>query len=259
MFRHSAGQTRPDTEALTVRQLEGPAEFELAQALYRSVFDYDDPGAGLNPRLLAALRHHGGSVVGVFDPADPADLLGFAYGFPAVGAEGEHYHYSQAAVVATQHQGLGIGRLLKLGQAAVARDRGATHMRWSYDPLLARNAHFNLDVLGARGRWFVADLYGPGTDRVIVEWDLAAKPPEHPGRLAPAPIPPDASWGVPVEIENGDVVIPIPDHLATDDPLRSLVRQRLRAAFPRLFAAGMLAVSCERTSPSVCAYQFTKR
>ena len=38
-------------------------------------------------------------------------------------------------------------------------------MRWTYDPFQIRNAHFNLDVLGARGRWFAPDLYGPGADR----------------------------------------------------------------------------------------------
>ena len=75
-------------------------------------------------------------------------------------------------MVAAEQQGHGLGRLLKHAQREVALGHGMTRMRWTYDPFEIRNAHFNLDVLGARGRWFAPDMYGPGTDRVVVEWDL---------------------------------------------------------------------------------------
>ena len=56
-------------------------------------------------------------------------------------------------------------------------------MLWTYDPLVARNAHLNIVRLGARPVEYVRDLYGSdttsslhaglGTDRFVVEWRLA--------------------------------------------------------------------------------------
>ena len=66
-----------------------------------------------------------------------------------------------------------------------------SRMRWTYDPAQIRNAHFNLDVLGARGRWFAPDMYGPGTDRVVVEWDLTRDEPATPDSLTELVVPAD--------------------------------------------------------------------
>ncbi|MEU4619238.1 GNAT family N-acetyltransferase [Actinoplanes sp. NPDC023801] len=191
-----------------VRELDGLAELTAAARLYRTVFGYEQPEYGLSPRLLAALRQNAGSVIGAFVPggADPAGaMVGFCFGFSAVDS-GELYHYSQAAVVAAEAQGLGVGRRLKQAQAEVARLTGARTMRWTFDPYALRNAHFNLNVLGATGVRFLPDYYGGGTDRVLVTWDLwhARKP------------------GVPA----GVVHAPAGD------------RARLRAGLERYFAAG---------------------
>ena len=141
-----------------------------AGELYRDVFGYAPTAQALSPRLLMGLLENGGSALGAIDDDDR--LLGFCYGF--VGIEnGRAHHYSQAAVVADAAQGMGLGRSLKLAQAAVARRTGVDRMRWAYDPYNVRNAHFNLAVLGAAGIRFIPDFYDePGTDRVIVEWEF---------------------------------------------------------------------------------------
>jgi predicted GNAT superfamily acetyltransferase len=192
---------------VTVRPLRTPEELRRAVGLYRDVLGLNATDPAVSPRLLAGLLRNGGSVIGAFaagsaedgdetgadrgadDSAgrsDDGDLIGFAYGF--IGrdpATGEMYHYSQTAVVATAWQGRGVGRRLKLGQRAYVLETGLTRMRWSYDPVRASNAHFNLDVLGARGRWFVRNFYGiddmgrdrgQPSDRVIVDWDLVGPP-----------------------------------------------------------------------------------
>ncbi|SFE32531.1 Predicted acetyltransferase, GNAT superfamily [Actinoplanes philippinensis] len=160
---------------VVVRELDGTAELTAAARLYRAVFGYDQPEYGVSPRLLAALRENSGSVIGALDRT--GTMIGFCYGFSAVDG-GELYHYSQAAVVAADAQGLGVGRRLKHAQAQVARGTGARTMRWTFDPYAVRNAHFNLNVLGATGVRFLPDYYGGGTDRVLVSWDLwhARKP-----------------------------------------------------------------------------------
>ncbi|MFC4069459.1 GNAT family N-acetyltransferase [Actinoplanes subglobosus] len=160
---------------LVVRELYGQAELTEAARLYRRVFGYDQPEHGVSPRLLAALRENSGSVIGALD--GDGTMIGFCYGFTGV-ESGELYHYSQAAVVAAEAQGHGVGRLLKQAQARIARGTGARTMRWTFDPYAVRNAHFNLNVLGATGVRFLPDYYGGDTDRVLVSWDLwhARKP-----------------------------------------------------------------------------------
>ncbi|WP_432562496.1 GNAT family N-acetyltransferase [Kineococcus sp. SYSU DK003] len=195
---------------------------DQACSLYREVLGRGEPGLELNPRLLSALVRNGGSAVGLLEGPR---LVAFAYGVHARDAHGE-YHYSQSAAVAPDQQGQGLGRRLKQAQADVVRGLGVRTMRWAYDPLLGRNAHFNLDVLGARARWYVEDFYHrPGTDRVVVEWDL----------LSPA--------------EPGPVV----------EELLVAPGTPVRAEFGRLLGAGLVGVTCRRGEQGSSVYGFAVR
>lgn len=157
-------------QAVTVAPLDSAERRQAASRLYRDVFGYADPAHAISPRLLRALLDHGGTALGAYDGSGAT--LGFCYGFPAADATGA-YHYSQAVAVDERARGLGVGRALKLAQADAARRAGARAMRWAFDPLLTRNAHFNLAVLGARVSTFHRSYYDePGTDRAIAEWAL---------------------------------------------------------------------------------------
>jgi predicted GNAT superfamily acetyltransferase len=214
-----------------IRALDGLAEWTAASALLRSVFGYTDPEWGLSPRLLAALGRNSGTVIGAFDQA--GTLIGFCYGFTAV-ESGVIYHYSQAAVVAAGQRGGGIGRLLKQAQAAAAQATGARSMRWTFDPYALPNAHFNFAVLGATGIRFHPDFYGnPGTDRVLVSWDLTG------GSVTRTPV-------------VARVVAPGSDGIAAPDPGD---RSRLRRQLMDQFAAGRRLAGVERT-PGNVAYTF---
>jgi predicted GNAT superfamily acetyltransferase len=59
--------------------------------------------------------------------------------------------------------------------------RGVRVIAWTYDPLVRRNAHFNLVKLGARPSEYLRNFYGvmddainggTETDRMLVHWDL---------------------------------------------------------------------------------------
>ena len=63
-------------------------------------------------------------------------------------------------------QSQGLGRLLKQHQREWALAREVGHITWTFDPLVARNAHFNLRVLGARVTEYLVDHYGPMDDGV---------------------------------------------------------------------------------------------
>ncbi|BCM67215.1 MULTISPECIES: hypothetical protein [Streptomyces] len=75
----------------------------------------------------------------------------------------------------------GLGPALKRAQRDWARALGARTMRWTFDPLVGRNARFNLVKLGAVGTEYLIDFYGPmadgvndgdESDRLTVTWDL---------------------------------------------------------------------------------------
>jgi predicted GNAT superfamily acetyltransferase len=89
--------------------------------------------------------------------------------------------------------GRGAGRAMKLVQRAWSLERGIRTMTWTYDPLIARNAYFNLRRLGAAVVEYLPDFYGTMTDainagqhsdRILMSWDLTVTPPT-PG--APGP------------------------------------------------------------------------
>jgi predicted GNAT superfamily acetyltransferase len=115
-------------------------------------------------RVHAAFRHGQliGAAVAVFcQPADAAC-------------------YSLIAGVSPGAERGGIGLALKLAQRAWALSAGAARMRWTFDPLLRRNAWFNISRLGAVGTEYLVDFYGeiadgvndPETDRLAVTWNL---------------------------------------------------------------------------------------
>ncbi|WP_167143023.1 GNAT family N-acetyltransferase [Canibacter zhoujuaniae] len=257
------------------RQLVKHADLKRASQLYTEVFKYSDATLFLNPYLLSALSQNGGSTVGVFAGRD---LIGFAYGFPAVtggknNIPGTVYHYSQAAVVAESHHGAGIGKALKLAQAEVARAWGCTEMRWTFDPKLTRNARFNFNGLGATGIAYLDDYYRTtNSDRILVSWDLSAhETGQTDARTAAlkslrSEYPPELTalnWAFAAEIDAHELAsqnavasacwVPVPANLGSIDnsndpaaPDPEHIAQQLRATLTALFADGYQLIACNR-------------
>lgn len=256
---------------LHIRDVEGPGEMADCVALYERVMGLRPGDGSLNPRLLTALQHNSGLVLGAY-LGDT--LVGFTYSFLAREQDGADraprlYQYSQLAVVAHERQGLGIGRLLKLGQRERCLAEGTTLIRWAYDPMQTRNAHFNLDVLGAVVDAFKPAMYGTSgfgtgtgesTDRFIVSWYL-----DRPVRPAP-PLPdaPAGGWSVgQVHPDGDDRIVVLPDdwhrHRGESGPDRAArLRSGLTHTFARLLA-DRTAVSCVRLPDGLAAYRFTPR
>lgn len=252
----------PESVKVTTRPLASTDERLAAVRLYREAFGLSETDPAMGPKLLTALQRHGGSAVGAFD--ETGRLVGFTYGF--VGLDGPvAYHHSQAAVVAPGLQGRGIGRELKRAQARVARSHGMTSMRWAYDPMQARNAHFNLDVLGARGRWFHRDYYGMSddagpTDRVVVDWALGGTGDDRPAE----PLPPNATpaWGETVR-DGRRTWLAVPASwslLVRTDPDRAVrLRERVADQLERLLVDGAGLVSCRLAGEDVAVYRVEGR
>ena len=132
----------------------------------------------LDPSTLHALSHVGNYVAGAFD----GGLVGAAVGFFA--ADG-HLH-SHVTGVAPEYQGRGLGAALKWHQREWTLARHLRAISWTFDPLIARNAYFNLHKLGAGVTAYLPDFYGPiddamnaggASDRLFVEWRLDSSAP----------------------------------------------------------------------------------
>lgn len=250
----------PLSPTITVRPLTTAAEMRAGVAAYRAAFALADTDPAVSPRLLAALARNAGSVLGAFAGKE---LIGFTYGF--LGSDSETvYHYSQVAAVLPEWQGRGVGRMLKLSQRDYVLTTGVTLMRWAFDPVRTRNAYFNLDVLGATGRWFARDLYGvedtgrdPGmrTDRLIVEWNLL----DRGGRDEPVPQP--TGWGeARRDVRRGHVLLGAPrdwDALVERDRDTAIrVRDDLATQLTRLTRADYAAISCRTCDDRTAVYRF---
>jgi predicted GNAT superfamily acetyltransferase len=168
-------------------------------------------GSGGSPAAneLRALQHAGAVLLAAYDAqADPATPVGFLIGFLGW-RHGLHVHSHQTGVLPS-HQRRGVGYALKLTQRATCLAHGITEVRWTFDPLILRNAAFNLRRLGAVAASFMPDFYGRMedsinsgdlSDRLEAVWTLTAPLPAAvpsaavlPAGVLPAGVP---SAGVP--------------------------------------------------------------
>lgn len=162
-----------------------PDDLPSAAALLARVWGLP-PGSGfVDTHTFRAYLLAGEPILGAYLPGrahDPAALVGASIGFVGTHPGGLHVH-SHATGIDPAHQHAGIGFAMKRHQREWALDRDITEIRWTFDPLVARNAFFNLTKLGARGAAYHANLYGAmgdavnagdESDRVEAHWDLTA-------------------------------------------------------------------------------------
>lgn len=155
----------------TLRELEG------CVSLQRKIWGYAEHE--LYPkRLFVTLRRVGGHILGAFSP--DGKLVGFVASMLAR-REGRLYYHSLSLGVLPEHEGRGVGLALKLAQRRVALRAGIDLIEWTFDPLQAKNAFFNIVRLGAISRRYLPDYYGRvesrlqqglPSDRLVAEWWL---------------------------------------------------------------------------------------
>jgi predicted GNAT superfamily acetyltransferase len=216
----------------------------------------------LPPReVVVALAHSGNVPLGAYDDER---LVGFVLGWAGVDEVGLHVHsHMLAALPERRHRG--VGYALKLGQRAQALDQGIHVARWTFDPLVARNAWFNLGKLGAVadrfGRAFYGEMAdeinrGDRTDRLVVRWDLDPDPVP---RMIPVGLPTvlaaEGDPRAPVPVGGTDPsseggVIEVPREHAElrqrDADLASRWREAVAEALEACFGAGLIVGAFDR-------------
>lgn len=164
-----------------IHELSAPADLAALTRVFDDVWRPDPSDRPVSTDMLRALAHAGNYVAGAY-VGDR--LAGGSVGFFAAPV-GETLH-SHITGVSRAGRGHNVGLALKLHQREWARARGLARITWTFDPLVARNAYFNITKLGASPTAYLRDFYGDihdeinagaESDRLLVAWDLDATPP----------------------------------------------------------------------------------
>jgi predicted GNAT superfamily acetyltransferase len=175
----AAAELAEESEAASgaeIRPLLLTAELRAASTLLADVWGVDPTTPQLGPEILIALAHSGNYVCGAFrDGRMVAASVGF---FHTPAASALHSHITG---VLPGSAASGVGYALKLHQRAWCLARDVATITWTYDPLVARNAYFNLRKLGGTASEYLTDHYGAmsdgvnrgqASDRMLLRWDL---------------------------------------------------------------------------------------
>jgi predicted GNAT superfamily acetyltransferase len=180
---------RPPTVSITLRDLTTVDDLRRVPVLEQRVWQYPTADELIPVAILAPSVRRGAIVVGAFDGDE---MVGVVYSMPAI-HRGSLSHWSHVLGVLPEYRTGGLGLRLKLAQRERALAMGIDLIEWTYDPLLAANAHLNCSRLGAVVEEYELDVYGSSdsplhgsvpTDRFIAQWKI--RTPHVARRLAPA-------------------------------------------------------------------------
>ena len=148
-------------------------------AVLAEVWRRDDGQPPLPPELAWAFAHSGNYVALATAGGEP---VAAAIGFRGEDGDGRLLH-SHIAGVLPSWQGSGVGYLIKQHQRTWALEHDLDRITWTFDPLVSRNAYFNVVKLGAQLTRYYVDFYGrmddgindgDETDRCLVTWRLTS-------------------------------------------------------------------------------------
>lgn len=191
---------RGTTRAAEVRLVEDAPGAEVLARVCDEVWG----GTGLVPvPLVVAAIHVGGYASVAWFDGEP---VGASFAIVGRGAQ----LHSHVTAVLPSVAGRGTGTAIKHHQWRWAAARGVEAITWTFDPLVRRNASFNLATLGCRVDGYEPDFYGRlvddintdgSSDRLLVRWPVAGRS--------------DPPTGERVQPRSGDVTIPTPPDIAS--------------------------------------------
>ena len=182
---------------VTIAELHTLDQMHEACRVLDRVWQPDPANPMITAELLRVFSHSGSYVVGAFQDGR---MVGACLGLLAT--SGLHSHI---AAVDSTARGRNVGFAVKLHQRAWSLAHGITTVTWTFDPLISRNAYFNLAKLGALPSEYLTDFYGPmndqvnvGTesDRLLVRWDLTGERAARAASGRPHAVDPDAPGAV---------------------------------------------------------------
>jgi predicted GNAT superfamily acetyltransferase len=239
------------SEEIEIRECTTVAELDACVRLQQLVFGL--PDLEISPRRhLIVSRRAGGWTLGAFFHDE---LIGFVHHVVAIRGGDEISGYSHMMAVAADYQNKGVGARLKWAQRDRALAGGVKFINWTWEPLRVRNAHFNLNRLGATVESYAENLYGTDyvtepderaegargidSDRLFAVWDLNSE------RVNLR-----ASSAQPLALGEPVATIEIPPNWPTmlkeDTEAAKQEQLRVREEFQRALAAGLVCAGFDR-------------
>ena len=175
---------------MQIRELHSLQEQFHARMIFDSVWPASNE-TQITSNLLHAMVHNGAYLVGVFDEHK---IVGASFAFPAIEPE-IHLHSHMTAFI-EGYRDRGLGTEVKLHQWHWAKQRGYQSITWTFDPLVRRNARFNILKLGADVIAYHPNFYGnmadelnsgDESDRIVVRWDTTSSVPQSRSELTDIP------------------------------------------------------------------------
>jgi len=169
------------TEEIQIRKPSQASEYTDCVRLQNAVWGFDVDET-LDESELRRVVDEGGILLCAFLGA--GRLVGLVLSF-AVSLSDRRIQHSHLLAVDSDFRDRGVGRALKSAQYRSALEEGSERIIWTFDPLEARNAHVNFNILGAFSRTYFEDFYpdstsplhaGTATDRFLAEWVVARMP-----------------------------------------------------------------------------------
>lgn len=164
------------SDGIVIRDCETLEDYLACVAIQEETW-----GRAFSERVPAAIlrvsQRVGGIAAGAFDAQ--GQMVGFVFGMTGV-QDGVLVHWSDMLAVRANVRGRHIGARLKQYQRQKVCALGVRTMMWTFDPLVARNAHFNMNRLGAFPTEYAVNMYGTTrsalhgalpTDRFVVAWE----------------------------------------------------------------------------------------
>lgn len=240
-------QTAPDIKIRDVTTIE---EFRRCIELQREAFKL--PDLEISPlRHFIVTNNCGGFTLGAFAGEK---LVGFVHHLVAVKND-EITGYSHMAAISPDFQNAGIGAKLKWAQREKALSQGVRFIKWTFEPMQSRNAHFNLNRLGAVVRSYAENYYGADfnpasekvneplglySDRLFADWQLDSERVEMFEKFGDSP-----------NFSNEPArIIEIPanwSQIVKNEPETArAVQLRVRCEFQTAFADGLVCAGFER-------------
>lgn len=242
----SAAAAAADAAGVAVRELRMLREHQDAVALLARIWGRSLDNPPIASELLRAFGKSGGYIAGAYDREV---LVGATVGFHA--SPDLHALHSHIAGVSPRASGRSIGYAMKLHQRAWAMHRGIPVIEWTFDPLVARNAYFNIQKLAATPVEYLENFYGrmtdgingqDETDRLLVRWNLRDADVATAADGRARPIDADAGGVVRVAVPS-DI-----ESLRREDPARARAwRARVRDELGAALAAGGRIVGFDRS------------
>jgi predicted GNAT superfamily acetyltransferase len=232
------------SEGIVVRNCHGIEEFQRCVMLQKEIWGEED--IEVEPATLFVVASEtGGQILGAFDGER---LVGYTLALVGFN-NGTVFLHSHMTGVLAEYRDKGVGRALKLFQREEALGRGIRLIVWTFDPLETRNAHFNLNRLGAIARKYLPNLYGVTssplhlglpTDRLWAEWQLdSARVVAAVSDLAKDPEGAPATIELPAELDRWK---------QSDTGAVAKVQTRIREEFTDWFARGYAAVGVRKSA-----------